>query len=71
MEIKLNKAESEILKVMLSQIKIKKRTGKIGITHGMNRFVSTNVILKKDHVKTLDDLARKTGLNNGINKVDN
>ncbi len=70
MEIKLNQSETALLKTILSEIKIKKRTGELGILHGINRFVSTNVVFKKEHIAVLDELARKMGLQNGINKVD-
>lgn len=62
MDIIISESEKEILKVVLSQITIKKRTGELGIVHGMDRFVSTKLSLKKDGVETLDQLAKKFGI---------
>lgn len=61
MEIKIFEAELEILKLLLSQITIKNRTGEIGIMHGTERFVSTKIVLKKDGVQLLQQLAKKAG----------
>lgn len=62
MDIKISESEKEILKVILSQITIKKGTGELGIMHGMDRFVSTNLIFKKGGVETLEQLAKKFGI---------
>ena len=70
MEIKLNDQEIEILRTLFKAQTIKKRTGELGIIHGMERFISTQVALKKPHLQTLDQIAQKIGLNGGINKTD-
>ena len=62
MDIKISESEKEILKIVLSQIIIKKRTGELGVVHGIDRFVSSNISLKKDGIETLDQLAKKFGI---------
>ncbi|HEX8522596.1 MAG TPA: hypothetical protein VF669_10100 [Tepidisphaeraceae bacterium] len=61
--------EAEMLRVVLSTVVVEKRTGQIGIVHGAERFVSTQVVLKKEGRALLDKLARKVGLP-GITLVD-
>ena len=61
MEIKLSDSEIEVLKIIMSQLAIKGRTGEVGIMHGSDRFVSTQVILKKDAVLSLQQVAKKMG----------
>ena len=46
-EIKLSDDEIAVLRVVLRAVVIKSRTGELGIVHGMDRFVSTQQILKK------------------------
>jgi hypothetical protein len=70
MEIKLSKEEASILREVLAQMKIRNRTGELGILHGMDRFVSTNVIFKKQHLELFDSAAKKLGLVNGIKRTD-
>jgi hypothetical protein len=70
MEIKLSKEEASILREVLAHMKIRNRTGELGILHGMERFVSTNVTLKKQHLELLDSAAKRLGLSNGIKRTD-
>jgi hypothetical protein len=70
MEVKLNDQEIEILNSLLKQVIIRKGTGELGITHGLNRFVSTNVRYNKKHIATLDQIAKKIGLSSGVNRTD-
>ena len=58
-----------MLRLILSKVGVEKRTGQIGIEHGAERFVSTQVVLKKDGRVLLDKLARKVGLP-GVTLVD-
>ncbi len=64
MDIKLSENELQLLRGVLSQIVIKDRTGELGIMHGANRFVSTDLSLKKQHRQTLSSAYQKLGLNN-------
>jgi hypothetical protein len=61
-EIKLTSDEVFILKAILSKLAIKGRTGEIGIVHGMDRFVSSQLILKKPERELLTSIAKKLGL---------
>ncbi|HEY8668315.1 MAG TPA: hypothetical protein VIL86_16820 [Tepidisphaeraceae bacterium] len=63
----LNDDEISALRTVLSQLVIRERTGEVGILHGLDRFVSTNVCLKKPQRAALDSALRKLGLN-GIAK---
>jgi hypothetical protein len=56
------------LRSLLSLIYVRERTGEIGILHGLDRFVSTQVCKKKSEVAALDALARRCGLS-GIKRV--
>ena len=69
MEVKFDNNEIEILRKILSQVAIKKRTGELGIVHGMNRFVSTNTVFRKEQIDILDKVAKNSGLRD-INKFD-
>ena len=71
MEIKLNPEEVSVLKEVLKHMKIRKRTGELGIMHGSDRFVSTNNAFKKHHLAILDQTAKKIGLTNGVTRTDN
>ena len=44
MEVKLNEEEAYLLKEVLSRLKVRKRTGELGIMHGADRFVSTGSV---------------------------
>jgi hypothetical protein len=58
----LDRDEAEMLRLILSKVVVKKRTGEVGFVHGAERFVSTQVILKKEGRAILDKVARKFGL---------
>ncbi len=66
----LEQEETEILKAVLHLLKVQKRTGDLGIIHGANQFVSTNVRLRKNELHLLDKIASKVGLTSGLAKVD-
>ena len=57
----LNGEEVEALRVILSKLVIRERSGEIGITHGMDRFVSTQLSLRKDEKKLVAGVYRKLG----------
>lgn len=67
MSVTFDNSELEILKVILREFVIKDRTGELGILHGANRFISTNICLKKQHRKDLKELFSKLG-NSGFPK---
>lgn len=69
METKLSDNEIDVLRKILTYIVLKSRTGEIGIMHGANRFVSTNNILKKEEIGSLERLLTKIGLS-GLRKMD-
>jgi hypothetical protein len=62
LEIKLNSDEIEILKRVISPLMVQKRSGQVGILHGMDRFVSTNVSLKESQKEILEGVFKKLGL---------
>jgi hypothetical protein len=65
MGIMLTQDEIDLFRLLLSQSVIRKPTGKLGILHGMDWFVSpTNPIyFKKYEIIMLDNLVKKFGLN--------
>ena len=60
--ISLSDEETKELRTLLSTIHIRERTGEIGVLHGLDRFVSTNVCKKKKEIEALDAVARRCGL---------
>jgi hypothetical protein len=60
--IVLNEEEAKELRTVLSLIQIRERTGELGVVHGLDRFVSTNVCKKKKEIETLDAVARRCGI---------
>jgi hypothetical protein len=68
-DTKLSSEELQILRAALAPLVVKIRTGELGILHGMERFVSTKVILKKKDLDVLDSAAKKLGLGDGIKRV--
>ena len=68
MEIKLTQEEVDTLKPIISKLCIRRRTGELGILHGLDRFVSLQIILKKLNIEVLENIAKKVGLNE-ITKV--
>ncbi len=65
-EVKLTSEEAQVLRAALSVLFVKTRTGELGITHGADRFVSTQRILKRPDRDALDSVARKVGLSGGL-----
>lgn len=61
-DIKLTPEETIVLKAILAKLAIKNRTGEIGIMHGMDRFVSSQLILKKPEQELLTSIGKKLGL---------
>jgi hypothetical protein len=61
-DITLTSDEAKELRIALSTILVRERTGEIGITHGLERFVSTNITRRKPELAHLDAVARKIGL---------
>jgi len=68
--ITLNDEEAKVLRGILGLLVIRRRTREIGITHGLDRFVSTNCALNKPSHQVLDGIAKKLGLVNGIATYD-
>ncbi|HRH42482.1 MAG TPA: hypothetical protein PKY82_12720 [Pyrinomonadaceae bacterium] len=68
-DVKISSEELELLRVIMSPLVIKSGTGELGINHGMDRFISSQVILKKKDLELLDYLAKKVGLSNGIKRA--
>ena len=68
-DTQLSSEELQILRAALAPLVVKIRTGELGILHGMERFVSTQVILKKKDLDVLDSAAKKLGLGDGIKRV--
>ena len=59
---KLTSDEAQAIKAILSQIVIRGRTGEVGIMHGADRFVSTNLCLRKYQIEILQSAAKAVGL---------
>jgi hypothetical protein len=53
---------AQAVRAALRAMVIKSRTGELGIMHGAERFVSTQVIFRKADRDALDAAARKLGL---------
>ncbi len=70
MEITLSSEEIEILKIALSKLVVKNRTGEIGILHGLDRFTSTHICLKKKERENLDALMKKVGIPKGLKIIE-
>ncbi|MCE7991530.1 MAG: hypothetical protein HEP71_06095 [Roseivirga sp.] len=70
MKTSLDQQETDILRAVLAQLKIKKRTGELGVSHGANRFVSTNLSLRKSELQLIDKIATKVGIVGGLDRVD-
>lgn len=69
MSVMLDSAEVEILKVILREFVVKARTGELGILHGADRFISTNICLKKQHRNELKNLYIKLGIQNLLKEI--
>ncbi|MBL9130828.1 MAG: hypothetical protein JNG86_06500 [Verrucomicrobiaceae bacterium] len=61
MQITFRDGEIEVLRQVLNQVVVLTRSGEVGILHGMERFVSTNVCLKKAQVEALQSAAKALG----------
>ncbi len=68
-DTKLSAEELQILRVVIAPLVVKSRTGELGILHGMERFMSTHVRLKRKDLEVLDSLAKRIGLGDGIKRV--
>jgi hypothetical protein len=68
MDIKLTLEEVETLRLIFSKLCIRRRTGELGFLHGLDRFVSLQIVLKKTAIEVLENIAKKIGLNE-ITKV--
>src|SRR5205085_1231233 len=64
-DVKLSPEELAVLRSVLGAIVVKTRTGEVGVTHGMDRFVSSMVILRRRERDALDSALKKLGLGNG------
>ena len=60
-DIELTPEESAVLRAVLSKLSVRERTGEVGIIHGADRFVSTQLILKKSEREKLTAAALKLG----------
>lgn len=67
-EVKLTSEEIAVLRSTLSKFSVRGRTGELGVLHGLDRFVSTQLILKKSDRDALNAIAAKVGLR-AINEV--
>jgi hypothetical protein len=68
-ELKLSPEEAQVLRKALSALAIRQRTGELGILHGMERFVSTNVSFRRPDLEALDAAARRLGLPDGVRRT--
>lgn len=69
METSLSSEEVEILKLILSKLVIKNRTGELGILYGLDRFISTQICLKKKDREILNTLIKKAGIINEVKTI--
>jgi hypothetical protein len=53
----------------MASLVVKSRTGELGILHGIERFVSAQVILNKKDLDILDSMAKKMGLSAGVKRT--
>jgi hypothetical protein len=58
----LTDEEVAVLREVLSRVVVQQRTGRIGVIHGMERFVSIDLLLKKPQRLVLESAARKLGV---------
>ena len=68
-DLKITQEEAQALRAALATLAIRTRTGELGIVHGANRFVSTQLCLRKADKDALNSVAAKVGLGKGINEV--
>jgi hypothetical protein len=67
-EARLTADEAAALGAALHALAVRTRTSEVGLVHGLDRFVSGRVILKRREIDLLDAAARKLGLS-GIKRV--
>jgi len=65
----LNQEEITILNITMRNLVLKKRTGEIGIMHGADRFVSTQLCLRKVDIKHLNNAFKKLGIASEIKSI--
>ena len=58
----LTDEEAAVLREVLARVAIQQRTGRIGVRHGLDRFVSMDLVLKKPQRLLLESAARKIGV---------
>ena len=68
-DIKLTPEEAQALRAALGRFAIRARTGELGIVHGADRFVSTQLCLRKPDKEALNSVAAKLGIRSGITEV--
>jgi F0F1-type ATP synthase epsilon subunit len=56
-ETKLTSEETTLLRSVLSKLVIRSRTGELGIAHGKERFISTQLCLRKSEREMLNQIA--------------
>ncbi len=59
--ITLSEEEASVLARVLSTVALRDRTGEIGVLHGLDRFVSTNVTFTKKERELLSVASGKLG----------
>ncbi|WP_394751090.1 hypothetical protein [Spongiimicrobium salis] len=67
--MKLDTEEKQLIERLLSIIAIKSRTGEIGVVHGADRFVSSQLILKKADFQKLESGIKKMGISPKMKKL--
>lgn len=67
-DVKLTSDEVALLRAALSKFVLRERTGEVGVLHGADRFVSTQLILKKPEREVLAGLAAKIGARIGAER---
>lgn len=68
-DLKLTSDEAAVIRAVLSKLTVRTRTGEVGITHGANRFVSTQLCLSKSDRARLGAAAAKLGLKQGVPEI--
>ena len=65
-DAKLTSQEAGALRKVLATLVVRDRTGEVGIIHGAERFVSTQLCLRKADRELLDAAAAKVGLSSVV-----
>lgn len=58
----LTDEEAAVLREVLAHLVVQQRTGRIGVRHGLDRFVAIDLVLKKPQRLLLESAARKVGV---------